>query len=107
MVKRELNQHFCFAVKNGFEVINEQEWKHKKSTYFEQFGYQAEESCIEMKLDLGEFQLETFQHKLHPETLSFCYYEGDKTDLLEAVRIVEEDWEQYFFGKKELNLQTD
>ena len=68
----------------------------EENTYFEQFGYQAEESCIEMKLDLGEFQFETFQHKLHPETLSFCYYEGDKTDLLEAVRIVEEDWVQYF-----------
>lgn len=77
-------------------IIDEHQWHKNETSYFERLGYQAKDRCIEMKLDLKQFQLEAFQEKIYPEEISFCYYEGDLDALLEAVRLVEEDWEKYF-----------
>ena len=80
-------------------VMDEHQWYENENSYFERLGYKAKDRCIEMKLDLKEFQLETFKENMNPEGISFCYYDGDKTDLLKAVRLVEKEWEQYYVSE--------
>lgn len=64
--------------------------------FWEKLGYQAEESCIEMKLDLHDFIFENQEINLWPEGIEFEYYKDDKNDLLKAVALVDEEWVRYF-----------
>lgn len=64
--------------------------------FWEKLGYQAEESCIEMKLDLHDFILEEQGINLFPNGIEFEYYIGDHNHLLNAVALVDEEWVNYF-----------
>ncbi|MBH1941509.1 GNAT family N-acetyltransferase [Mobilitalea sibirica] len=75
----------------------EKEWQEKHNYFFEKFGYTANNGCLEMVMQLKNYNLEHLNIELYPKNISFEYWtKKDKTELLKAVKEVEEDWVTYF-----------
>lgn len=66
-------------------------------TFFGRRGYTAAESCIEMKMSLGDFHFRKQDIPPCPDGTSFGYIEKNEfSELLRAVEAVDADWVQYF-----------
>lgn len=78
-------------------VCEETQWNEKHNYFFEKCGYSAINGCIEMELQLNDFNLDNLNIDLRPRGITFEYWNNvDKTNLLSAVNEVEEDWVKYF-----------
>ncbi len=65
----------------------------KNHDYFVKRGYETQGSFAEMGMDVTGFTAD----KAHaPEGVSFSFFRGEHSDLLEAVAEVDEEWVQYF-----------
>lgn len=60
--------------------------------YFEKNGYETQGGRVEMGMDLRDFSV---RNPALPD-VSFAFFNGDHSELIKAVREVDEEWVQYF-----------
>ena len=78
-------------------ISEEAEWNQKHNYFFEKCGYTADNGCVEMVMSLNNYCIDNVNVLLNPPNITFEYWnKEDKTELLSAVKEVEEDWVQYF-----------
>ena len=78
-------------------TVDEEGYENKHHAFFESLGYQANDGCCEMYMDLKGFRLEDVKVPVNPAGVSFGYYtDSDRTELYEAVAQVDKEWVQYF-----------
>lgn len=99
-------------VKNGFKtavlggqdselfigaVTPEEQWKNMQNNFFENEGYSARNGCLEMRMNMSDFDFDKINIPPCPDNVTFGYIDEDRKDeLLTAVEKVSEDWVQYF-----------
>lgn len=101
-----------FIVQNGFNtavlggqdselfigaVTPEEQWKNMQNKFFENEGYTAHNGCLEMRMNMSDFDFERLDIPPCPDNVTFGYISEDrKAELLTAVEKVSEEWIQYF-----------
>lgn len=73
--------------------IDEREFAECSSRFFEPLGYSSERVCVEMRMDLENYQAHNLT--ISPE-VSLEVYRGDFAALIEAVKEVDVDWAEFF-----------
>ncbi len=76
-------------------VAPEEQWNDMHCYFFEDRGYTASDGCIEMKMPLSGFTAENIPKCPSDVTFGYCP-EEKRSELFEAVRLVDEEWLQYF-----------
>lgn len=78
-------------------VTPEEQWKNMQNKFFEKEGYTAHNGCLEMRMEMSDFDFEKLDIPPCPDNVTFGYISEDRKDeLLAAVEKVNEDWVQYF-----------
>lgn len=78
-------------------VTPEEQWKNMQNEFFENEGYRAKNGCLEMRMNMSDFDFEGLDIPPCPDNVTFGYISEDRKDeLLTAVGKVSEDWVQYF-----------
>ncbi|MDE5742090.1 MAG: GNAT family N-acetyltransferase [Oscillospiraceae bacterium] len=78
-------------------VTPEEQWKNMQNKFFENEGYTAHNGCLEMRMNMSDFDFEELDIPPCPNNITFGYISEDrKTELVEAVKKVSEEWVQYF-----------
>lgn len=95
--KHEYNQVILGSGKNYlFPGVPMNEVNSSKS-FFERFGYQADWECVDMEISLNDFNLNTVKLAPIAANMQFGFVEKSrKSELLELVRSVDEDWVRYY-----------
>lgn len=90
-------------------VTSEEQWKNKRNAFFERSGYRFDDSCLEMRMSLADFDSDSLDIPKCPENVSFGYISEDRRqELHEAVAKVDEDWVRYFdFGSPVFAAEAD
>lgn len=78
-------------------VTPEEQWKNMQNNFFENEGYRARNGCLEMSMNMSDFDFEGLDIPPCPDNVTFGYISEDrKAELLTAVEKVSEEWVQYF-----------
>lgn len=78
-------------------VTPEEQWKNMQNKFFENEGYTAHNGCLEMRMNMSDFDFEKLNIPPCPNNVTFGYIsENKKAELLKAVEKVSEEWVQYF-----------
>ncbi|MDE6132635.1 MAG: GNAT family N-acetyltransferase [Oscillospiraceae bacterium] len=78
-------------------VTPEEQWKNMQNNFFENEGYTAHNGCLEMRMNMSDFDFEELDIPPCPNNITFGYISEDrKTELVAAVKKVSEEWVQYF-----------
>lgn len=78
-------------------VTPEEQWKNMQNKFFENEGYTAHNGCLEMRMNMSDFDIGGLDIPPCPDNVTFSYISEDrKEELLAAVEKVSEEWVQYF-----------
>ena len=78
-------------------VTPENQWNDMRNRFFEREGYSASNGCLEMKMNLADFDYCKLEIPACPDDVTFGYLDKDKkAELIEAVEKVSPDWAEYF-----------